>query len=64
MVQQQFARLQEEDEKPENAASSPSWVKVDAERSIEDVHAEVTQIAERIVHLVGDKPIQKLWKQE
>jgi dTMP kinase len=62
VVQQQFERLREEDQRLECAsAGAPSWVVVDAERSIEDVHTEVLEAAERIVHLVGDEPIQKLW---
>ena len=61
-MQQQFEKLKEVDDHIASTGNSPSWVTIDATRSIEEVHAEVLQAVERILPLVAETPIRRLWQ--
>jgi dTMP kinase len=57
-VREQFMLLKSEDE----AAGALDWHVIDARQSIEDIHAQIVAIVDRVMASTAGKPIARLWQ--
>jgi dTMP kinase len=57
-VREQFMLLKGEDE----AAGALDWHVIDARQSIEDIHAQIVAIVDKVMASTAGKPIARLWQ--